>query len=250
MPPPAQPPGDYEALLAALAEDARSGSAAAEPEPEPEPEELLDFLDGRLEPEAAERIERRLVASPETARALLDLAELEAAGAAAGEQPAELPVRAAWRDFQHRLPKASPRPRRLLGLLSAIAASLLVATIGLGSWVWRLQGLLETPVANLPSLELPSAGRAIEERTIALAPGAPLRLVLAPAELCPGYVAELEGPGRGKRTRIEGRLERDDLGRLSLLLRPEPGAYTLRLSGCTPRRVVEEHGFRVTRGDG
>src|SRR4051794_23131156 len=97
-----RPPTDREALIAALAEEARSGAAG-----EPEPEELLEFLAGRLPPEDERRVERQLAASPEAARALLDLQDLEAAGAAAGTQPTELAVRAGWRDLQGRLPAAS-----------------------------------------------------------------------------------------------------------------------------------------------
>jgi hypothetical protein len=239
MPPPAT---DREALIAALAAQARSDAPAG---PDLEPAELLDYLAGRLPPEEAERIERLLVASPTTARALLDLAELEAAGAGAGERPADIAALAGRRDFERRLPSAAPRPHRLPALLSGIAASLPVATLGLGSWGWRLQGELDRPIANLRSLELPSGSRAGTERVVELAPGAPLRLVLAPAERCPGYAAELKGPGSGDRRTIE-RLERDEQGRLVLLWRLEPGTYGLRLMGCEPRRELEVHRFRVT----
>src|SRR3954447_23843892 len=122
-----RPPTDREALIAALAEQARSGP----PSVETEPEELLDYLAGRLSPEDEERLGRQLAASPEAARALLDLQDLEAAGAAAGTQPAELAGRAGWRDLQGRLPAAVPWFRRLPPLLSSIAAALLVTTVSL-----------------------------------------------------------------------------------------------------------------------
>jgi hypothetical protein len=239
-------------LIAALAEEARSG-AAAEPGPVPEPEELLDYLEGRLAPADEQRLARRLAADPATARALLDLAELAAAGeaaAAASDRPAELAVRAGWRDFRSRLPDAAPRPRRPPVWLSAIAASLLVATLSLGSWVWRLQGDLDRPVANLRSLELASASRASDGPAVELPLGAPLRLVLAPAARCPGYTAELEGPRPGDRQSIEG-LERSEGGQVSVLLRRVgPGSYRLLLAGCEPPRELEEHRFRITRPDG
>src|SRR3954449_10673258 len=113
-----RPPTDREALIAALAEEARSGVTG-----EPEPEELLEFLAGRLPPEDERRVERQLAASPEAARALLDLQDLEAAGAAAGTQPTDLAVRAGWRDLQGRLPAAVPWYRRLPPVVSPIAAS-------------------------------------------------------------------------------------------------------------------------------
>src|SRR5437660_12743030 len=99
-----RPPTDRDALIAALAEQARSGA----PPGDPDPEELLDFLAGTLPPEDERRVDRQLSASPEAARALLDLADFEAAGAAAGTQPPELAVRAAWRDLRERLPVALP----------------------------------------------------------------------------------------------------------------------------------------------
>ncbi|HYN20705.1 MAG TPA: hypothetical protein VE078_07085, partial [Thermoanaerobaculia bacterium] len=88
---------DAAALIAALAEEARQGAGEAR---EPEPEELLDYLAGRLSAEEEESMARQLVASPAAARALLDLADLEAAEAAAGSQPAELAAHAGWRDLQ------------------------------------------------------------------------------------------------------------------------------------------------------
>ena len=70
MPPPSST--DREALISALAEQARSDAPAG---PDPEPEELLDYLAGRLAPEDEQRVARQLVASPAAARTLLDLAE-------------------------------------------------------------------------------------------------------------------------------------------------------------------------------
>jgi hypothetical protein len=239
MPPPRT---DAEALIAALAEHARS---AAGETPDREPEELVDYLAGRLTPEDEERLGRQLAASPEATRALLDLADLEAAGAAAGEGPADLAARAGWRDLESRLPAAAPRPRRPPVWLSAIAASLLVTTLGLGSWVVRLQGEGARPVANVMSLELPSGSRAGREPAVALSPGAPFRLVLDPAERCPAYTAEIEGPGERDRQTVEG-LKPDERGRLALLLPGKPGSYRLRLAGCEPRRELEEHPFRIT----
>src|SRR5712691_6211703 len=169
------PRTDSEALIAALAEQARR---AAGENPDPEPEELLDYLAGRLTPEDEQRLDRELLASPAATRALLDLADLEAAGAAAGEaHPAELAVRAGWRDLERRLPGAAARSRRPPVWLAAVAASLLLTTVGLGSWVWRLHGELYRPFGNVKSLELASGSRAGRMPVVALSPGAPFRLV-------------------------------------------------------------------------
>lgn len=237
---------DREALIAALAEEARS---VASGEPEPTPEVLLDYLAGRLPPAEEQRVARQLAADPAAARTLLDLAEIEAAGAGAGERPTEVAAVAGWRGFRDRwLPNAPARPQRLAALWPAIAASLLVTTMGFGSWAWRLQGLLQRPIANLASLELSSTDRAAGEPVLELPSGAPLRLVLAPDERCPDYAAEVEGPRSGDHQTIEG-LERNERGQLTFLLRPEPGVYRLHLLGCAPRRELEQHRFRITAED-
>ena len=230
---------DSAALIAALAEEARRGAGEAR---EPEPEELVDYLAERLSTEDQERLGRQLVASPAAARALLDLADLEAAETSAGSQPTDLAAHAGWRDLKDRLPDAARRPRRLPPLLSTLAASLLLANLGLGSWVWRLQGELSRPVANVKNLEL-SASRAGAEETVELGAGEPLRLVFRPTERCPPYKAEVKDPRR----RYTTDLRPDERGNLTLLfLRTEPGTYELRLYGCEPRRQLEEHRFRIT----
>jgi hypothetical protein len=241
MPPPST---DREALIAALSEEARS--AGGEP---PEPEELLAYLEGRLSPEDEQRLGRQLMASPEATSALLDMADFEAAGAAAGSLPSDVAVYAGWRDLERRLPDARPWSRRLPAvLLPGIAAAWLVTTVGLGSWIVKLQGELRRPVPNAPTLDLTSS-RADGE-TIEIPAGAPLRLVLEPPESCPGYEAEVEGPGPGDRETIPG-LNEDEQGYLTPVLpRPEPGPYRLRLYGCEPRRELEEHRFRITHDDG
>lgn len=90
-----RPNPELEALTAALAERAREqagGAGGSAPAALPEPEEMLDYLAGRLEDEDAQRIERLVVAEPEAARMLLDLADFEMAGAEAGAE-ADSPAR-------------------------------------------------------------------------------------------------------------------------------------------------------------
>lgn len=233
-----RPPTDREALIAALAEKA-GGSAAETP---PEPEQLLDYLAGRLDPEEEERVSQQLLASSEASAALLDLADLEAAGAEAGERPAELAAVAGWRDLERRLPAAPSRFQKFQTLLPSIAAAvLLVTTVGLGLDRSRLQNELSRPVVNLASLAL-VIGRAGLEPVAEIPFGDPLRLVMAPAARCTAYQAKINGRP------IEEELKRDDLGNLSLLLqRTEPGAYELRLSGCG--RELERYPFRITADD-
>ena len=231
-----RPPTDREALIAALTEEARAGAGNAG---QPEPEELLDFLAGRLDPEEEERISRWVAASPEASRALLDLADFEAAG----EQPREVGTAAAWRDFERRLP-GPPRPRRLWTLLPSIAAAaLLVCTLGLYR---HFQEELRRPLPNPLTAELATVRAA--EPSFALSPGQPLRPLLHPAPICPVYKVEIDEP-EGRKT-VEG-LTRDSLGNVSLVLpRPAPGTYTLRLYGCVPERKIEEQRFRVVINGG
>src|SRR4051812_15058526 len=177
-----RPPTDREALIAALAEEARSGAAG-----EPEPEEPLEFLAGPLPPEDARRVDRQLAASPEAARALLDLQDLEAAGAAAGTQPTDLAVRAGWRDLQGRLPAPVPWYRRLPPVLSTIAATLLLAAVGLGGYRTGLQTGLHQPSANVVSKDLVPDPRAASEETVVLPADASLLLVLSTHEHCLRY---------------------------------------------------------------
>ena len=242
-----RPPTDREALIAALAEEARSGLGAEGRQPEPE--QLLDFLAGGLDPEEEERLSRLFAASPEASRALLDVADFEAAGAAAGQGPSDLAARAGWRDLEKRLPDARPWFRRLPPLLSTIAAALLVSTVGLGFWGLRLQEKRNHPVANLRSLTL-TVTRAGTEPAAVPAPGDPVRLVMVPTvRRCPTYEAVLEGPQPGDRRTIRG-LTPDERELLSSLLYLDPGSYGLRLYGCEPRQEAGNYTFRVTPDDG
>jgi hypothetical protein len=248
-----RPPTDLEALTEVLAERAREGAG-----PEPEAGELLDYLEGRLRPEAEEAMQRRLVASPEATRKLLDLADLTEAGAAAGgratgeaeEAPADLAVHAAWRDFRKRLPSGERTPSRggtRHPWLVALAATLFVAVLGLGARVWQLERGAgpgaELLVANLETLELDEPVRSDRVPTKELEPGEPLQLVLFPAERCPSYRAELAGPS----DLIALRLERNELGRVSFLIPGKPGRYTLQLFGCEPESHVSTYGFEIVR---
>ncbi len=244
---------DVEALTAELAALARETAGSG---PEPETEELLDYLEGRLPPKAEAALQRRLVASPAATRKLLDLADLAeartapqpTAGADRTDEPADLAVHAAWRDFQRRRGARPAVSRRPPAWLAGLAAALLLAVLGLGSWVWQLESRGDRVLANLRSLELSEATRSREVPALALPEGEPLRLVLAPPERCLQYRAELTGPGT--RRTVRG-LELDELGRVSLLLdRAGPGRYRLRLSGCEPEREISTYRFEIVRPGG
>ncbi len=259
---------DEEALRAALAERAledaaaapraASGSVAGAQAPTPDPEELLDYLAGRLAAEDAQRVERRLVADPQAARALLDLAEFEAAarevgGGERGEEggealPVDLAVRAGWRDLRGRLaaagaPSRRPGPRAPWYLAAALA----VVGLGLGYRVWQLQEELGRPAAVAVSLDLHASTRAGGAGPeVELASGERLLVVLEPAARCDAYRAVIERTEGGDRVTVPG-LVRDAQGMLLFHWTPAPGAYTLTLSGCEGGREPEVHRFRVAR---
>lgn len=234
---------DSKALTIVLAEEAleRAGEA-----PEPTAEELLDYLAGRLPPAAEKALQRQLVAHPELAEKLLDLEAFAEAGEKAGGGPSDLATHAGWRDFEARRTADGAPSRRPPLWLSALAASLLVATLGLGFRVWELERQQGRPIANLRSLELAAGSRAGVEPTVELEPGAPFQLVLEPGARCPAYEAMIAGPGSGESRTVSG-LARDDRGLLTLLLPGAPGTYRLTLYGCEPRRELVSHRFQVVR---
>lgn len=234
------PSTDREALIAILAEQAQSGGAHEGPEPEPE--ELLDYLEGRLAPEAAQRLERMLVASPEAARALLDVAELEAAGETDGQRPAELSVLAGWRELKGRLHGASSRSGGLIRLLPSIAAALLVANIGLLGLVGSLRKDL-SEMQRPRIVDLYPHSRAGREEIFKASAG-PLVLVIETDHDCPTYTAELQGPSSEDRQTFE-LPKPDEKEPLTLQGHFEPGTYHLRLFGCQPRHRLEEYSLRV-----
>lgn len=252
---PNRPPSDLAALAEVLAERAREHAG---PGGDPEPEELLDYLEGRLSPEAEEEVGRRLLASPDASRDLLDLSELARAGGE--DDPADFAARSGWRDFQRRLGGEAPgataggadvrRPRRALVALASLAAGLFVAALGLSFQLWRLERTdrPESPVlvANVRTLELEEGLRSDRVPAVEVEPGEPFQGVLFPPEPCPAYRVEIAGPGEGEPLR-RGGLEVDELGRLAFLLRGEPGRYTLRLFGCEPERELSSYGFEIAR---
>lgn len=229
---------DERTLAAVLADQAR----AVLPE-ELTPEEALAYLEGNLAPEDEARVARLATASPAVSRMLVDLADLAAAPGGARAGPADLGTRAGWRDFSARL-AAEAAPRRPPTWLSGLAAALALLGLGLGFRVWQLERARRSPVANLASLELVKdrAG----ERDLALAEGAPLRLVLSPAAECASYAAVLRGAS-GEETTLAG-LERNERGLLTALVRLEAGEWELHLS-CAGEPELEVHRFRILRPD-
>ncbi len=268
--PSSQPKTDPEALIAALAEDARRRAAeagagsprqpgAAEPEaaeaaanrwPEPDPEQLLDYLEGRLPAEEAARLERRLVADPAAARSLADLAALAGAAPPAAEAPADLAMRAGWRDFEKRLGGERRRGAGRGPWLPAFAAAATLAAALLGYRVVTLQQTLSRPIGIAATLSLGETRSAAAEEPLELAPGEAAQLAIEAERRCDAYRVEIEGPGAGDRLAVEEGLGWTDPGLVRVLWRAEPGEYRLVLSGsgCEGGEPLrQEHAFRVVR---
>lgn len=254
---------DGELLRRLLAEAAVDAAAlddeAALHDDAGESEELVAYLRGHLSADAAARLERRLVADPATARALLDLADLEAAATGLTEPelgakesrshepaaPVDFATAAGWRDLRRRLHRLGHWMNPLL--LTFAAASLLVS-IGLGVRLYRVEEQLAAgavasrPVVNLATLDLTSGRRGAVQPRVAVVPGQPLWLGVTPQRRCPVYRAEVTGGG--ERRTLDG-LRRDERGSLNALLYLPAGSYTLRLFGCQPEERLEEQDFRV-----
>lgn len=239
---------DARALSLALADDARNRAGEFEL---PSAEELLAYHEGRLDPEREAALGRILVASPDAARRLLDVVEFAAAVPPAKDAPTELATAAAWRRLAPQLAAEAPstttlaRPRGWM----ALAAALALLSVGLGWRLFELERALRKPVANLATLELPATTRSGAPLSFALeSPGAPIRIVLAPAESCPSYRAELNRTGSGPTVVIDD-LRRDSFGLLTFLLpEPVPGDYLVRLSGC--ERELQTTVFRISATQG
>ena len=135
------PRDDSEVFRAVLIEDARKRAGD-----HPAIDTLVDYLTDVLEPEADEKVLDHLAACRECVTVVLDLEPLVTPDAAP-EGVADLELEAAWRDLQarikapNRLEDSGPgsRPLRAPRWTAALAASLLLAVVGLSSWVYLLQ---------------------------------------------------------------------------------------------------------------
>ncbi len=132
---------DSEVFRAVLIEDARKRAGD-----HPALDTLVDYLTDVLEPEADERVLDHLAACRECVTVVLDLEPLVTPDEVP-EGVADLELEAAWRDLQariqapNRLEDSGPgsRPFRAPRWTAALAASLVLAVVGLSAWVSLLQ---------------------------------------------------------------------------------------------------------------
>jgi hypothetical protein len=254
-----------EALGAAVG----AGSAGAHSAPEA----LLAYRAGELEPLEEERLRHHLLSCRECVGLLLEADLLRPGRTLNG--PADPEAETAWEALRPRLREEGagsvtafapvqgraargegPARDRSRGpvptgrpwasgprWLWSLAASLLVATLGLSAWVVRLRGTvgeLSRPQLNAQIVDLypasPQRGETVRAAALALAPDAQLfTLILNPTE--PGdftdYRLEAIRPEGGLVLRLEG-LSRNEYGSFVLTLSRRslgPGEYRLRLYG-------------------
>jgi hypothetical protein len=240
-------------------------AAARGPATHPDPDELAAYHAAELPPERERRIQDHLAACRECAGLLLDLDGLADPETAAGSGLAG--KEAVWQRLRQEIQPAPGKdvfgaapvtPIRRAGVssprwLHALAASLLIATVGLSLWVAALRRTvdeLSRPQPNAPLLDLYS-GVARGEGS-----GRPALTVPADARL---FTLILNPAGRrSTRYRVvieraaggevwSGELEPNPFGSLSLTLSRRalgPGDYRIRLL-AEGGELIEEYALRV-----
>src|SRR3954467_3837531 len=179
------------------------------PEPHPEPDVLAAYHAGELTEPEERRLQDHLVGCPECAALLLDLDGLADPGFGAGSlAPAD--QKALWRGLQAEIRKEEapvplapvvPLRRRTLSppWLPALAAALLMVTIGLSAWVASLQrkvDALSRPQLATQTVDLYSSGSRSE--------GSPQSLEAFPANvLLLTVILHPEKPRSTRRYRVQ-----------------------------------------------
>lgn len=206
----------------------------------PGAEELVAYHEGRLSPADETRVQDHLLACRECAELLADLEGLGDPDFGAGEALRDDAGQIVWEGVRKEIAPASkvvPFRPRAPRWLQALAAVLLLSTLGLGAWVSvlvdRVQEL-SSPQLNAPVLDLyPSSTRGETSLSArAVPPDARLfTVILNPAgrPAHPGYGVEIADSGGTVVWQEEG-------------LKPNPyGSFSLTL----PRSTLGDGEFRV-----
>ncbi len=226
----------------------------------PAPGELLDFLAGDLPEAEQERIEEHLALCRACARTALELASGSEEELASGEaRLTKEEVAAEWERFRAALPPARPAWRRAApgGGGWALAASLLLAVIGLAVWNVRLSRELRAPraeVAVVDLVPLEAVERREETETVAI-PGWADRVVLLLnfAEPTASTLFQIEILAEDGRPVWSSRgIRRSEEGTFSVEMPRSflpAGVYRIRLSGIgeTPEPVAD-YAVRIVPG--
>lgn len=140
---------EAEVLAAAIRDEAARQRRGIE---HPEPDELLAYAEGTLKDDDKDRLQEHLTLCPTCAEAVLDLADFPAVELAEPQgPPSEFEVAAAWRRFREVTApeKRLARPAWALRGVSALAAALLAAVVGLSFWVQQLRRQVDEPRVNV-----------------------------------------------------------------------------------------------------
>ncbi|HSS50134.1 MAG TPA: zf-HC2 domain-containing protein [Thermoanaerobaculia bacterium] len=237
----------------------------------PEPETLAAYHAGELDESEAQRLQDHLLTCRECAALLLDLDGLTRPGFGAGSLSAA-DQEALWGRIQREIEKEETprapapviplrRPSRLAPpprWLQALAAALLVATIGLSGWVVSLRRTVEAlnrPEPNAPVIDLYSGASrsAGSPQPVATVPRdfRFFTVILHPphSRSTKRYRVEIARAGGGSVWSRDG-VAPDPLGPLPLTLTRSligPGEYRIRLFEETgnPREPLVDYGLRV-----
>lgn len=228
-----------------------------------DPDELAAYHAGELPPEAESRVQDHLVACRECAGLLLDLDGLGDPGFGRDEALPAGAADAIWEGVRERLGREEAQviplaarpareiPPRSPRWLQALAASLLVAALGLSFWaasLYRTVEELSRPQGNAPVLDLRSlTARGEGDPPPAVEVPADARLftvILHPPRqtLQDEYRVEIARAGGGT-VWSEGGLRPNPFGSLSLILARRDlgsGEFRIRLFGAGPESTVQK----------
>ena len=247
--------------------------------PHPTPDELVAYGAGELAAAKATRVEGHLVLCPHCLEMLLDLGRMPDPDFGSEHRTTTAEKAAAWQALQPRLaaeaPPEAPRHRPGLRLPSprgglalflasprpawALAASLLVAVVGLSLRTWHLErGIadLSHPQVNAPVVDLfpasPLRGEQGEGAVVELAPASRFFALILSPKGTPDYVGyRVEIVDSGGRVVWSGEgLEKDRHGSFTMILARRflgPGEYRLRLYGLEGKtgQLIEEFRLRI-----
>lgn len=247
---------DSDVFKQVLIEDARARAGD-----HPGLDALVDYFAGGQGPESEDRIRDHFAGCPECAAKGLDIQMLMVPEVAAQSEAADLEIESAWRALQSRLhapvgleESIDSRPHGAGRWPMALAASLLVATVGLSVWVSRLLeskaelrarvAELSEPRVNPPIVYLDGITRSEPAGSlVAFAPGQPFALLIAvpsTPDFYPSYEAVLTNDA-GAVVWSGGGLELSEESTLRLwlprALLPE-GSYELRIRGLGGDRIA------------
>ncbi len=242
--------------------------ASPEPMDHPSPDQWIAYHRGELPAGEEARFQEHLV----RCRDCFDLAAAAAEFASPGEEPGagqEVDTAALWRLLRPQLdPPRDPPPQNVREISSgarrrpiwrsrlptALAASFLVALVGLSAWNLRQQSALEAlraPKPDIPIVDfsggerLPTSG----EKTLTASTG-PWIFVFHPAEELPVYRLALRDTVTGRALwSVQMRLDEDHALKLQLPEGLPPGRYRLELSdgsGGGAGKTLEIQLLRVT----